>query len=105
MGRDCDGQRETLDNNLLLTRHRSRELVLRDELATPVDLTGRFAYSGRLSYWPRRFSAPSLAQECVELTKNARYSSVAFSSTSAYAEPNNAMSTLTKIIVARKFHE
>lgn len=37
--------------------------------------------------------------------KNAKYSSVAFSSTSEYAEPNKAIKTLTRIMVARKFHE
>ncbi len=37
--------------------------------------------------------------------KKAKYSSVAFSSTSEYAEPNNAIRTLTRMIEVRKFHE
>lgn len=41
--------------------------------------------------------------ETVLCAKNARYSSVAFSSMSAYAEPNRAMRTLRRITVVSRF--
>ena len=44
-----------------------------------------------------------ILREMVLCAKNAKYSSVAFSSTSEYAEPNSAMRTLTRMIVAKKF--
>jgi hypothetical protein len=47
----------------------------------------------------------NILSETVLCAKKARYSSVAFSSTSLYAEPKRAMSTLTRMMVAKKFHE
>jgi hypothetical protein len=45
----------------------------------------------------------NLLNSIVFAAKNARYSSVAFSTTSEYADPNSAIKTLTKMMVARKF--
>lgn len=46
-----------------------------------------------------------LLRSIVLWAKKAKYSSVAFSSTSEYADPNKAIRTLTRMIVDKKFQE